>query len=202
MDVDRGVSILIIGTFSGAGRDQFGREPDKRRSLLLDTVMEGRARASRSRLLQMPAEILADILDLLSDEKSTLSCLALVNSDCRQLARCGQFAEVHFDYSRQAQQFFVIRACMWIFDQATTTYHCRLRSQSYLCVSCTIRCTTSQDLYESIWGEAAQSFTQDLRETFRKESGEFFTQLRKASVLAISAMPNLETLIWKDGVST
>jgi hypothetical protein len=68
MDMDRDVSTLIIGTFRGGGRDQFGREPDRRRSLLLDTVMEGRTRASHSRLLQISPEILADIIDLLSDE--------------------------------------------------------------------------------------------------------------------------------------
>jgi hypothetical protein len=200
MDMDRDVSSLMIGTFNGSGRDQFGREPDKRRSLLLDTVMEGRARASHTRLLQMPAEILADIIDLLSDEKSTLSSLALVNSDCRQLARCCQFAEVEFDYSRQAQQLFLELACGPL-----------ARPQQPTIAACIRRLTFSsrphyvaqhhRDLHDSIWGQAAESVTKDERETLMKESGEFYTRLRKASILAMSAMPNLETLTWKDGFS-
>ncbi|SPJ89724.1 uncharacterized protein FTOL_13085 [Fusarium torulosum] len=200
MNMDRDVSTLIIGTFSGSGRDEFGREPDKRRSLLLDTVMEGRARASQSRLLQIPAEILADIIDLLSDEKSTLSSLALVNSDCRQLARCCQFAEVEFDYSRQAQQLFLELACGALAEPQQPTIAACIRRVTFASRPQYVA-QHHRDLYESVWGEAAESFTQDQRETFRKESGEYYTRLRKASMLAIAAMPNLETLIWKDDVS-
>ncbi|KAI1029083.1 hypothetical protein LB504_012984 [Fusarium proliferatum] len=198
--MNRDVSTLIIGTFSGSGRDEFGREPDKRRSLLLDTVMEGRARASHSRLLQMPAEILADIIDLLSDEKSTLSSLALVNSDCRQLARCCQFAEVEFDYSLQAQQLFLELAHEALAGQQQPSISTCIRRVTFASRSQYVA-QHHRDLYDSVWGEAAESFTQVQREIFRKESGEYYAQLRKASMLAIAAMPNLETLIWKDDVS-
>ena len=54
----------------------------------------------------MPAEILAEIVNLLGDSKSALANLALVNSDCRQLARTSQFAEVPFDYSAQSKGLF------------------------------------------------------------------------------------------------
>ena len=67
--------------------DQYGKDRDKKRPLLLDAVMEGQERASHSRLLQMPTEILAEIIDLLGDSKSALANLALVSRDCRQLAR-------------------------------------------------------------------------------------------------------------------
>jgi hypothetical protein len=50
----------------------------------------------------MPTEILADIIDLLSDKKLTLSSLALSNSDYQQLAYCNQFSKAHFNYNLQA----------------------------------------------------------------------------------------------------
>ncbi|RSL76042.1 hypothetical protein CEP51_010336 [Fusarium floridanum] len=70
--------------------------------------MKGQERASRSRLLQMPSEILADIVHFLSDSKSALANLALVNSDCRQLARSSQFAEVTFDYKLRGLSAYAI----------------------------------------------------------------------------------------------
>lgn len=88
-------------------RDEFGRvEEEKPRPVLLDVVIGDRPRASQSKFLQMPAEILADIVYLLADDRETLAALALVNSDCRQLSRTCQFAEVHFDYSAPKRQLF------------------------------------------------------------------------------------------------
>ncbi|KAH6623680.1 hypothetical protein F5144DRAFT_540090 [Chaetomium tenue] len=54
--------------------------------------------ASRSLLLGLPLEILANIVDLMANDHATLAALALVNSDCRELARSCQFAEVCFKY--------------------------------------------------------------------------------------------------------
>lgn len=53
--------------------------------------MKHRPRASRSSLLQLPAGILADLVELLKDDRKTLASLALVDSDCQQLACCCQF---------------------------------------------------------------------------------------------------------------
>lgn len=103
-DVNRDVLSLMMGKLGLPGADNFGRESNQRRSLLLDTVMQGRPRASSCKLLQLPAEILADVVDLLSDDRTSLESFALANSDCQQLARCCQFAEVNFDYSLEAKQ--------------------------------------------------------------------------------------------------
>lgn len=200
MNLNRDISSLMMGTFSGRGTDQFGRERDKRRSLLLDTVMEGRERASHSKLLQMPAEILADIVDLLSDDKSTLASLAIVNSDCRQLARCCQFAEVNFDYSYQARQLLLELARGVLTEPQQLTIAACVRRVVFASAPQHVA-SHHREMYESIWGEAAESFTQEQREALRKEGSEHYVLLRKFAMLAISAMPNLETLIWADGFS-
>ncbi|KAF5671323.1 hypothetical protein FDENT_10963 [Fusarium denticulatum] len=63
--------------------------------LLLDTVMP---LSSQSRLLRLPTEILAKIVRLVAEDDEALKQLALVNSDCRGLARTCQFSELKFDF--------------------------------------------------------------------------------------------------------
>lgn len=96
--MDRDISWLMMGTLGAPGNDEFGAERDTKRPLLLDSVMEGKPCISGSRLLGIPAEILAIIVDFIADDKPTLAALALVNSDCRQLARSCQFVDICFDY--------------------------------------------------------------------------------------------------------
>lgn len=84
--MDRDVSWPMTSTIGTLGSDEFGAETDTKRPLLLDSVMEGKPCISGSRLLGIPAEILAIIVDFIADDKPTLAALALVNSDCRQLA--------------------------------------------------------------------------------------------------------------------
>ncbi|KAF4500752.1 hypothetical protein FAGAP_3034 [Fusarium agapanthi] len=68
--------------------------------LLLDTVMPLlMPLSSQSRLLRLPTEILAQIVRLVAEDDEATKQLALVNSNCRELARTCQFSEVTFDFS-------------------------------------------------------------------------------------------------------
>lgn len=67
--------------------------------LSFDRVMEGRPIASPSSILfTVPVEILALILRYVALDKRVLAHLALVNSDCRQLARSCQFAALALQF--------------------------------------------------------------------------------------------------------
>ena len=55
---------------------------------------------SGTKLLRIPLEVLALVVQKVPE--ASLASLALVNSDCRQLARSRQFASVHYDYSDHA----------------------------------------------------------------------------------------------------
>ena len=79
------------------GKDEFGKELVPPLPLLFDRVSEGRKPVSGAKLLGIPLEVLALILSKIPE--ASLASLALVNSDCRQLARSRQFASLHFDYS-------------------------------------------------------------------------------------------------------
>ncbi|KAF9776878.1 hypothetical protein IL306_004870 [Fusarium sp. DS 682] len=175
----------------------YGRERNPPRSLLLDTVMQGRPRASSCKLLQLPAEVLADIVDLLRDDKPSLASLALVNSDCQQLARCCQFAEVHFDYTIPSQ-------CL-IITLATNILKRFERPTINACIRRVIFASPPQNvagfhraLFGSTFGDNAASVTQDEREALRKEASSHYQLMQNNSVMAISSMPNLETVIWRD----
>lgn len=90
---------LMMPMFSGV-KDEFGKELVPPLPLLFDRVSEGRKPVSESRLWTIPLEVLALVVQMVPEE--SLASLALVNSDCRQLARSRQFASLHFDYSDQA----------------------------------------------------------------------------------------------------
>lgn len=78
-------------------KDEYGKELVPPLPLLFDRVSEGRKLVSSTSLLNFPLEVLALVIQKVPE--TSLASLALVNSDCRQLARSRQFASLHFDYS-------------------------------------------------------------------------------------------------------
>ena len=78
-------------------KDEYGKELVPPLPLLFDRVSEGRKLVSSTNLLNFPLEVLALVIQKVPE--TSLASLALVNSDCRQLARSRQFASLHFDYS-------------------------------------------------------------------------------------------------------
>ena len=87
---------LMMPMLSG-GKDEYGKELVPPLPLLFDRVSEGRKPASGTKLFNVPLEVLALVVQKVPE--ASLASLALVNSDCRQLARSRQFASLHFDYS-------------------------------------------------------------------------------------------------------
>ena len=87
---------LLMPMFSGT-KDDFGKEIVPPLPLLFDRVSEGRELVSKSKVLSIPLEILALVIEKVP--ATSLASLALVNTDCRQLARSRQFTSLRFDYS-------------------------------------------------------------------------------------------------------
>src|SRR4051812_1186865 len=90
------ISGLLLPMFSG-GRDEYGQEIVPPAPLAFDRVNEGRAPKSNCPLLKLPLEVLGYISGYVP--RDSLAAFALVNTDCRQLARSRQFASVLLDYS-------------------------------------------------------------------------------------------------------
>lgn len=96
----------------------------RRLPLTLDRALEGRPLAAQnSRLLNLPVEILSEITKYIETDKPLLASLALVNSDCRQLARSCQFRDVLMDFGPRSSYIFGV-----LIREATE----RMRSKSGL----------------------------------------------------------------------
>jgi hypothetical protein len=90
------ISSLLETKYFYSG-DEYGQEIVPPAPLAFDRVNEGRAPKSDAPLLNLPLELLGHILDYVP--RDSLAAFALVNTDCRQLARSRQFASVLLDYS-------------------------------------------------------------------------------------------------------
>ncbi|KAI1135306.1 hypothetical protein F5Y05DRAFT_395164 [Hypoxylon sp. FL0543] len=173
-----------------------GRRVCARRALLLDRVMEGHAFVvSHSQLLQLPTDILTDIVDLLADDGPTLASLALVNSTCRQLARSSQFSDVLFyNGPKSSQLIFKLNA------EAISRLGSRHRLPS---VGVCIRKLTMEG---SGWESAARKQFLDMVGSMAGR--QFKSKLENLKVdlwnvcihelILPRALPNLEFLVWKN----
>jgi hypothetical protein len=90
---------LLMPILRGS-KDEYGKDIVPPLPLSVDRVMENRPFKSTAPLFQLASEVLGIILSYVDSD--SLGSLALVNSDCRQLARSRQFASVCFDYSDAA----------------------------------------------------------------------------------------------------
>ena len=201
--MDRDISALMMDTVGSPGNDEFGIERDTKRPLLLDSVTGGKPRVSGSRLLRIPAEVLAHIVEFIADDKPTLAALALVNSDCRQLARSCQFVDICFDYSPQA--FDLLRALR---QEAAK----RSRPVSRPTIGACIRKITVKsdphhvasvhwEVEESMNGATRESYTAERKTILCELANDEYFLYRLKLLAATYAMPHLETIAWYDRVS-
>lgn len=171
------------------------------RPVLLDGILDGRPRASTSsRLLSLPAELLADIVERLSGDKASLANLALVNSDCRSLACSVQFMRVHFRDCRTFVNNEVVSSPSTLMQHIATHY---MQGDNRQIIARCIRQVTvertefkcasmNSALFHSIRGDAADTTAQD-RDYNQKHHHQFVMQ-------ALLAMPNLSALAYGDGI--
>ncbi|KAF4829510.1 hypothetical protein CGCSCA4_v014582 [Colletotrichum siamense] len=195
---------MMMGKLSG-GPDLFGKETGARLPLLFTKVMEARPAASQSLLFRLPPEILGDIMDLIADDKPSLASLALVNSDCRQLARSCQFAVVTFDYSPASHQLAKLLSTEAVSKSPQS------RGRIGPCIR---RVKVASDpgwlsgfhkeLHDSVWGADRGEITDAKREytgALRKRAElDYLTDHQIPILLGIGAMPNLEAISWLDGL--
>jgi hypothetical protein len=203
--LNQGITSLMTRPFpSGNQIDNYLYDRDAGTSgcLLLDTVMQGRGRESRCKLLEMPAEILAIIVDLLADDKLALASLALAGRDSHYLARSRQFAEIQFDYSNRAQQLLLHleNEALPKMDVTTSALPIGIcvRKVKFSSPPEHVR-AYHKELYDSTLGDRASSCSWEQQNKLQQEAEAHYIALRKSLTVAITrAMPNLEVLTWED----
>ncbi|KAK4150403.1 hypothetical protein C8A00DRAFT_46197 [Chaetomidium leptoderma] len=203
------ISELMLSSFSGNENDEFGKDKDVRLPLLLPKVMEGRLIKSTSLLLcRLPPEILGDIMDLIADDKAALSALALVNSDCRQLARSCQFADVCFDYSPNSTLllFQLMKEGITRLGQDDPSNTTR---PPYIgpCIRRVVVKPRPEwvaqahgDLHDAVFGVGAGDLSPEHRNELSKKATDQYIATYRTPVQVVMklAMPHLEALLWHD----
>jgi hypothetical protein len=91
---------LLLPSFSGT-TDNFGKEIVRPFPLSFDRINEGQPFSTNFLLSRLPLELVWHVIKLVND--GDLGSLALVDRDCRQLARSHQFATIKLDYHVHAR---------------------------------------------------------------------------------------------------
>lgn len=187
--------------YGGNGRDEFGKETGQRTVLLLDRILPT-ARTSGSQLLELPVELLADIVEVLFDDRASLANLALVNVECRQMARSAQFAEISFDYSPKSHELLRKLA-----SEASE----RQSGVPKPSIGACIRCITVQsnkrwlirrypDLHDASHFPTSRLYSDEQRAVLKQEANEIYTSTYYKPLVAVisNAMPNIQAIAWKE----
>lgn len=193
-----GIMDVMMSTFSG-GKDEYGKDVVPPNCLSFDRVMENKHIVSESHILNLPIEILGRVIQHLAG--SDLGNLALVNSDCRQLARSQQFKSILLDYSFDSS-LLLEKVC----NEAKARVHAPAPG-TYL-GSCIRRLTVAT---HPGWVERRHDLTfsglQGLDREIAKErlgsATKAFFDVHLSSIeaaLSSRSMPHLELLDWEDMV--
>ncbi|OAL42714.1 hypothetical protein IQ07DRAFT_338930 [Pyrenochaeta sp. DS3sAY3a] len=194
------LTLLMSPTFSGS-KDDFGKEFEKLSPLSFDRINEGQPFSSDFLLCRLPVELLWQVVKLIAEQD--LENLALVNRDCRQLARSRQFAIIKLDYSDRAFGILDILA-----------KECRERSRKPATImapsigACIRKITVAADprwithRYKVELSEDFLALDPEVRkDRLDQACNDFFGRYIPKINLVLSnaqAIPHLESLTWAD----
>ncbi|KAL7905338.1 hypothetical protein GGI35DRAFT_145158 [Trichoderma velutinum] len=199
------ISKLMTGQWSARKKENERKEATKL-PLLLSRAMEGRPITSQSHFLALPLEVLAEIMALIANDKAALSALALVNSDCRQLARSYQFVEVCFDYGPRSRKLLER-----LLDEAQARADAASNTTVPLFIGSCIRqvkvqpasrhvAAAHKDLWVANWGDPGHVLSQQQMDELRNNAAyEYLIKYRQPILKVLAqAMPHLDSLSWND----
>jgi hypothetical protein len=197
---------MAVLSLSADEKDGLGKHDNKATLALLPKAVEADRVTSDSPLLGLPLEILGGIVDLIADDQATLAALALVNSDCRQLARSHQFAKVRFDCNEKSNGLLVrlLQESVDRRDGIDVTNHASLPPFVGPCIRKArvhLRSETEPgfDVHESA-GTFATSSDEQSDQFQTAGVKEYIATFRDPVLAALSAaMPNLESFSWHGG---
>ncbi|KAG0128071.1 hypothetical protein HOY82DRAFT_671748 [Tuber indicum] len=186
---DNRVESLFVPILAGP-KDEYGKNRTVTRPLFFDRVNEGFSITSTTPLFQLPIELLNDITTYLGADD--LKSLALVDRDCRQLARSVQFSTVTLDYS--FPKHTLIAALHKEAQERSVNNGCLPQPSIGACVRRLIVATEPRHLSEA-HNVVERPDLVDLREASDRYFSVYTVQI--ASAIA-SALPNLEELSLQD----
>lgn len=196
---------LLMPMFSG-NKDEYGKEAVPPLPLSFDRVMEGRPASTSAPLFRLPDEILSIIVQHM--DRESLKSLALVNSDCRQMARSVQFNNIRLDYSHQSWSllFLLQNEAIERFSDAENGR--TLRPAMGACIR-RITVATNPEylaLYHKV--ELTEEFTaldKEVQDDRMRDATEgyfdHYLRLLETTLSHPKTLPHLELLDWEDRAS-
>ena len=184
---------ILKGWFSGDG---YGHHVLPATPLSFNRVNEGRPPSSSAPLFCLPEEVLGLILEWV--EPSSLPYLAMVNWDCRQLARSRQFASVTIDDSPAKAPILLCLA-----SEANFRLNNGGKTLKPSLGVCIRRLTFAYSPCHN-WSQVMSQL--DREERSRKEAAEYHYYYRvylifiEAILLVNGTLPHLELLNWTESV--
>lgn len=184
-------------------RDEFGKE-EARHYLLPLPDEERKPFAPTCRLLSLPMEILVAIIELLVNNgaKSALASWSLASKDCRRLTRSALFSDFTFDCSPQVRAFLEnLSSEKESLDILTTSVP---SLGSYIRkVTVAARPSFIVDRYPELrqaLDRTSADYNEEIQEIVLEEASiDYLYGYRNLmSELISTAMPNLDTLEWRD----
>lgn len=175
------------------------KEETTPRPLTFDRVNEGRPPSSHSILFKLPVEVLANILLYIPQE--SFPSFALVNSDCRQLARSRQFWSISLDYSDSCLQLGMLlenELQERLANNGQTT-----RPSLGACIR-QLKIAALPSCIESRHSLSTKDVRMLPREQWSsrldKASSLFFDRYIPAVQSILPTLPHLQLLDWRDGI--
>ncbi|EUC27068.1 hypothetical protein COCCADRAFT_61867, partial [Bipolaris zeicola 26-R-13] len=191
---------LMMPSFSGT-KDDFGKEIMEPFPLLFDRINEGQPFSSNFLISRLPIELVWHVIKLIDNED--LGRLALVNRDCRQLARSRQFATIRLDYSDKSMGILsvLVNEC-----KQRSEYHGKTREPSIgacirkIIVAADPRWITSR--HEIELSDEFYALESDIRNKRMDQAceaffGDYITNISLVLSNTIT-LPHLERLVWAD----
>ncbi|KAF2266122.1 hypothetical protein CC78DRAFT_615428 [Lojkania enalia] len=191
---------LMTPTFSGM-KNNFGKEIEDLIPLSFDRINEGQPFSSSFLLSRLPIELVWHIIKLVPQED--LGNLALVNRDCRQLARSRQFASIKLDYSDSA--IGILGVLVKEHEERSESYGKTKLPSIGACIRKITVATNPRWITYRHKVEISEEFTQlevGVRKAILDEAckaffGEYAVKI--GMVLSnIQVLPHLEYLLWTD----
>lgn len=180
-----------------AGTDSYGKEVVPLVPLSFDRINEGRPPSSNAFLFELPLEILSQIL--LYVPSDSLTSLALVNRDCRQLARSRQFASISLNYSTTSMR--LLDLLLHEGGQRRANNGRTILPSIGACVR-QLRVATEPDWVVRGHDLEPDDLSEDERDSkWNSAHSAFFgAYLPTIQNVVSCSLPNLTTLIWEDNV--
>lgn len=175
---------------------EYGKADAPTTPLSFDRIVEGQPPSSQALLFQLPYEILSEIIQHV--DRPSLASLALVNRDCRQLARSSQFSNIVLDYGNNRKRLLTL--LVQESEERRVSTNRGLTPLPYLgaCIRrATVKPAARKEQENQGFNTCLYGLRQEPDDSLAQHNKKYF-QMLEAVLFDSKVLPHLELLLWED----